>query len=155
MTQLGYQVVGVVQANRFSKAVAESLYIPSENLIEDFVAQYLKAVSIFLIPILPIPSVYKRQYIIFRLLYGSIILILVSRLSLTHLKVFGVWLLSNPELNLFFSSIAGRSSVLAITIFYANQDKALCRYMPLFGLALYVFRVYQLAYTATPNLFPI
>ena len=62
---------------------------------------------------------------------------------------------ASPEFNSMVSCVAGRWCLILITGNLVRNESALKNYSLPFFCMLYVLRVYQLAFSATPNMLPL
>ena len=146
-----YKVCGkavVAQAHQ----IAEALSGTGEASIVLFVENFVKSVSLLVVGLIPIPKdLPKFIRILGRMCIVSFV---VSADGRFFVQKVANGLLAYPLVVSLCGCIAGRWAMILLTVNIARWDTTLRKYSLPFGVLLYVFRVYELAMTATPNFLP-
>nr|BBN51383.1 hypothetical protein [Halimeda borneensis] len=130
--------------------ITEAISDSSLELILLFCVNFLKAISILLIGLLPWPKAGDKV---------DKALILGTKISAMYLLVlnpcnFASHLLSIESVVQLCSSIASRWAIIIVTGNLVGRDSRLRPYSVPFGIMLYFLRMYELAMTASPNMLP-
>ena len=135
--------------------------ITAEDSPTKFLIQFSKAVSLLVLGLVPAPAYRNLGKLVngklVRLGHLSAIVGLYSFVlcDTRYSYQFASWALAaNPEFCSMVSCIAGRWCLIIITGNLVRNESALKNYSFPFVFMLYFLRVYQLAFSATPNLFP-
>lgn len=144
------QYLGGGKLINFIQALQDrSLSTHSEPLLL-FSIGLLKSLVFFVIPFLP--ELPKINQLLSRILFFSIIAGFVISDPCCVFQKMAEKVLSNPPVLKMMSCIAGRWCILLIIGNIVSQDRILKKYFYFYVCALYFFRVYALATTATSNL---
>nr|AYC63994.1 hypothetical protein [Halimeda micronesica] len=120
-----------------------------------FLNQFIKAVSLLLLGLVPAPEFGTKvpkslvRFGHLAAIFGVYSLVLQDTRHITQLASSA--LQASPELNSMVSCIAGRFCLIIITGNLVRRESALKNLSLPFFCMLYVLRVYQLAFSASPN----
>ena len=153
---LSVQLATLIKADKainLAQAIqTETLSVTVEPILT-YTIGILKSLSFFILPYLT--QIPKCNNVISQLFFFTTIVYLVLKDPYSFFSQTAEKLISNhPAILKMFSCILGRWCFLLIIANIVNQDKKLRRSIYIYIISLYFFKVYQLAGSATPNLFP-
>nr|YP_009519615.1 hypothetical protein [Udotea flabellum]AYC65642.1 hypothetical protein [Udotea flabellum] len=128
---------------------AQNAFLTGSEPIELFVINLLRSASVFVVALVP-KNLNKLIQILASVGMVSLFLVVPN----LYYQKLAAYFFYSPEFTKVVSCIAGRWCLILLIGNMTNQDSTLRRYSLFFYISLYFLQVYQLAFSATPNMLP-